>query len=159
MKRLSSAIILLIVFSCFFFYACPKKNPFAPEQSKPRAALEILIREFEIDMTNWYQGFNHIWINFLVKIADAVLVGANEITVTADMYLGNKHKSTETQNGGVYRDGEYSTFLFNLQIWGPDYKVDKLTIVVKGIDNNGYSIDEKVHLNISWDESSPILIR
>ncbi len=105
-------------------------------------------------MTNWYQGFNHIWINFLVKIADASLIGADEVTVTADMYLGNKHKATETQNGGLYRDGEYTTFHFNIQIWGPDYKVDKLTIVVKGVDSNGYSIDEIVHKNISWDESS-----
>jgi len=104
MKRRSSAIILLIVFSCFFFYACPKKNPVAPElpdQSKIRTVLSILVREFYIDMTNWHQGLNHIWISFLIKIGTSSRVGADEITVTADMYLGNKLKATETQKGGV----------------------------------------------------------
>ncbi|MFC2168030.1 hypothetical protein ACFLRW_03525 [Acidobacteriota bacterium] len=161
MKRLSSELILLFLFTCFFFCACPKPTvPELPEE-KVRFGLNWYISEFKIDMDNWNRGFNNIWVSFLVRISedDYYEIRANIESVKASLYIGNKLKVEETQAGGTIPRASELQIEFNLQVWGPDYKVDKLIVEFKGEDDNGYLIDEKKEKIISWDESSAIMIQ
>lgn len=163
--KLLSKIVLLLLFSCLFFFACPKKNPVAPvvpEGPKTRMQLVCLITDFKIDMTNWEQGDNSISISFLSTICESLStkVGGNIETVKASLYVGDTLKVEETQAGcplkGIASSLENG---FNLEVLGSDYKVDKLIVVFKGEDNNGYPIYVEMSKLISWDESSEIMIR
>ncbi len=158
MKCFSSAIIILLIFSCFFFYACPK----AIEPPKPRATITVDVGPWplDVDMNWWNYGFNYIYISFNVIISEGSGVGGNVSTVTSNLYKGNTFEAGETKTGGRFGAFGSLTVSFTIQVWGPDYKVDKLTVEVKGGDDNDYSFTENYESPLSWGMNTPeILIR
>lgn len=65
MRRIPSAILLMLLFSCFFFYSCPQ--PTTPEPPKPRATITIEVGSYGADWYWWNSwGYDlYVWsMNF-----------------------------------------------------------------------------------------------
>lgn len=138
-------IFLSIIVSC-------KETPTTPELPKKRAKIKVEVANWplSVDWYWWNLGYNYIFISFSVIISESNGVGGRVSTIQAQLFKENKFITQQTNEGERFNPFGSFKSSFNLKVYGPDYKVDKLTITTKGGDDNGYSFEETVSYNLTW---------
>lgn len=134
--KLLSKTVLLLLFSCFFFSACP--NLFGP---KPRAMITIDVRPLPIP----YHLYSGIFDStFEVVISESSGVGGNASFVEVKFYTGGVYVSGENKGNVRFEaDGSISVSFYVEFYSGHIGRPDKLKVEVKGTDDNGYSFTEQ----------------
>lgn len=149
MKHYSSPLIILILISFFFFYACPK----AIEPPKPQASIAIDIGPWPLSYY-YFSYWGYATYNQLdVTISESNGVGGNVSTVKLIFYKGGTIEAEETKTGRSF--GAYGSIVvsFILDVWGTsmnDCRIDKIRVEVNGGDYNGYSFTKNYETSVTW---------
>ena len=139
MIKFKTVLVCLLVVG--FFWNC-KKSPTTPEQPKPRAEIEVNVKDESKLTFYWYDWRGAWYTEFTVIVSENNGVGG---TVTICQLIFSK-EGNEVQTN-TYSGGGFSAYGTCEVDCDPevDEEWDKMTIKVKGSDYNGYSFEKSIY--------------
>jgi hypothetical protein len=149
-KKATLSLFILLSLPFLLFYSCEKSGPTTPELPKQRASVKVEVAKWPIDINWWDWDNGYILLNPEVLVSESNGVGGRVSKAQATVYIGDKFKAQDTEEGGRFVAFGSLKIFFSLKIYLPDYKVDKLIITIEGGDDNGYSFNKSVSYTLSW---------
>lgn len=142
-------LIFPFLFLCaFLFYYCGK-SPTAPEPPKKKAIITVEVASWPLNV-HWISWPDLVSISFNIIVSESNGVAGRVSKAQAKVYIGDKFKAQDTSDGGRFAAfGSWEGY-FWLDVYGPDYEVDKLVITVEGGDDNGFPFEKTVSYTLSW---------